>query len=159
MGLKPKFTTKQFDLELQKRREIIEKLIMTNLSVLGVKAVNHARTNRGYRDQTANLVNSTGFVLLKDGQNVYEDFQRTASGPEPTNIDGVSVGRSLANEIASSFNNFKGWALIIVAGMEYAASVEYRYGKNVLAATELLIRQEMPATIQKIKLAASKIKV
>lgn len=176
MGLKPRYKDKDLQEAFLIRKEKLYELIKLNLSVLAVKAVNHARENRGYTDQTGNLVNSTGFILLRDGVNVYEDFRETYNanskknkgkkkkefkvyGPVPIHQNGQAEGKNLANEIASDFANFQGWALIVVAGMEYATTVEYEYGKNVLAATELFIRQEMPKTIEKIKNAAKRIKV
>lgn len=143
--------------KFQQSKAIIDQLILTNLSVLGVKAANHARRSRGYKDRTGNLVNSTGFIILKDGANVFQDFKKTVTGGEPTAIDGMKVGQDLAMEIAADFANFRGWVLIVVAGMHYAANVEYFRGKNVLAATELYIRVEMPKTIAKIEKAFKKI--
>lgn len=46
------------------------------------------------------------------------------------------------------------FALIIIAGMEYASYVEAK-GYNVIMPAELKAKAEMPAVIQKIKLEAS----
>lgn len=159
MGLKPRFTSDQIDAELERRRVKIEQVITRSMNVLGIKAINHARTNRGYRDQTGNLVNSTGFLLLKDGLQISDNFKKTGQGTEISEVDGEQVGRSLALQIASEFSQFKGWVLIVVAGMEYAASVEYLHGKNVLAATELFLRIEMPKTIESIRNSVNRMKV
>ena len=46
------------------------------------------------------------------------------------------------------------FALIIIAGMEYASYVEAK-GYNVIMPAELKAKAEMPAVIQRIKLEAS----
>lgn len=151
MGLKPKFTQKSFTEEALKQQKRIEAAITQMMSVVGVKGVNHARLQGAYTDQTGNLRNSTGYLIVRNGSILKEDFQKTVSGSVPTTVDGVAVGRNLAYEIAADFSNFRGWALIIVAGMSYAASVEYLHGKNVLAETEIYIRELLGSEIIKLK--------
>lgn len=157
MGLKPRHTPKSIDAEMERRLAIIRQYVIQKLSILGVQAANHARTQRGYTDRTGNLVNSTGFIILEDGRNIFEDFQTTFTGGAKTDIngepakDGMQEGRNYLNEIAQQFSNFKGYALIIGAGMEYASTVEHLRGKNVLADTELWLRDEFPKMIAEIK--------
>lgn len=156
MALKPRHTAKTLDAEMERRLAIIRQYVIQKLSILGVQAANHARTQRGYTDQTGNLVNSTGFIILENGKNIFEDFKVTYKGGKTVDIngepakDGLQEGRNYLNEIAAQFSNFRGYALVIGAGMDYASTVEHLRGKNVLAATELWLRDEFPKMMAEI---------
>lgn len=84
------------------------------LLYLGEEFVDKARLSGNYTDRTGNLRASIGYIILKDGSIISKNFQ------------GGDVGRSkgvqVANEVAGKHP--KGFVLIGVAGMEYAAAVE-----------------------------------
>ncbi|GAH74567.1 unnamed protein product, partial [marine sediment metagenome] len=84
------------------------------LAMVGENFVNDARNIKTYKDQTGNLRSSIGYIIARDGNIIQE------------NIEGKAEGRAQAKEIANEVlrENNKGFVLIVVAGMEYAAAVE-----------------------------------
>lgn len=140
MGIKAKFTMSDFRREIEKRMIRIDKAIILNLQVLGEELVNHARTLDTYKDQTGNLRASIGYVLVVNGK-IYTHYF-------PDTKIGAQTGRKLADQLANKA--FKGYALIVVAGMDYAAAVESK-GFDVLASAELLASRELPKLKQKLK--------
>ena len=113
------------------------------LKVLGEELVIYAKNNRNYTDQTGNLTNSIGYVVTYKGRIVVQGGF-TGTGEERS----IQIGVSLANEIASETQN--DFALIIVAGMNYAAYVEAK-GYNVILPAELKAKTDFPAMIQKLR--------
>ena len=59
---------------------------------------------------------------------------------------GIKVGQSVAENIGKET---KGVALVVVAGMNYAAYVEAK-GYNVLASAEHLAERELPRMLEKL---------
>ena len=108
-----------------------------------VAAAIYAKNNRNYIDQTGNLTNSIGYVVTHKGKAVSQGgFSGT--GEEIS----AQIGLSLANEIASETQN--DFAVIIVAGMNYAAYVEAK-GYNVILPAELKARIDFPTMIQRLR--------
>ena len=124
--------------------KVFERVIIREMEILVARLENHAKDNAGYQDQTANLKNSIGGVVLKDGRAVsYSGF----SG------DGGDEGRNYIDSLIGNFGG--GYVVLIVAGMEYASYVENYHNLNVLKKSELLLPMEMNKMFEKIK---SKIK-
>lgn len=132
-GFKANFTAADFRAEIEKRYQIINRGIISALQVLGEELVNHARSVDTYVDQTGNLRASIGYVLVVNGT-IYSHFF-------PDTKLGAQTGRKLADDLAGRAK--KGYALIVVAGMDYAAAVE-SMGYDVLASAELLASKELP---------------
>jgi len=132
-GFRANFTAADFRRELEKRWDQINKAIILNLQVLGEELVNHARSVDTYKDQTGNLRASIGYVLVVHGK-IYSHFF-------PDTKIGAKNGRDLAEQLA--VKAMKGFALIVVAGMDYAAAVESK-GYDVLASAELKASSELP---------------
>ena len=63
--------------------------------------------------------------------------------------EGVRKGKALIEELSKKFAN--GYALVVVAGMNYAEFVEAMENKNVLASAELFARKELPGMMSKLK--------
>ncbi|WP_159467941.1 hypothetical protein [Dyadobacter sp. 3J3] len=133
MGVKSKFTAADFRRELEKRYQRINRAIILQLQALGEELVNHARSLDTYKDQTGNLRASIGYVLIVNGV-VYSHYF-------PDSKLGAATGRQLADELSSRAG--KGYALIVVAGMDYAAAVE-SMGYDVLTSAEMLASSEFP---------------
>ena len=57
--------------------------------------------------------------------------------------------KALIEELSKKFAN--GYALVVVAGMNYAEFVEAMENKNVLASAELFARKELPGMMSKLK--------
>lgn len=121
----------------------IEDAIVYNLSYVGERCVNEARTGYTYTDRTGNLTSSMGYVLVKDGQVIKQSsFEKVKDGD-----DGVKRGPDMAREIAAQTS--KGIALIVVAGMNYARYVADR-GFNVLASAEILAEKLVPQLMRRL---------
>ena len=67
---------------------------------------------------------------------------------------GVKVGKDLAEELARRYSN--DYALVIVAGMNYAEYVEAMDNKDVLASTELWAIDQVPKMLEKLKIQIAK---
>ena len=136
-----KNTVNAFHAEMRKRVDLVSFKV---LSRAGENAVTFARNLDTYKDQTANLRNSIGYVIVHDGKIVSNLF--SGSG------DGAAKGQSYAKKIASEAGglNSKGWILIVVAGMEYAAYVEAK-GYDVLSGAGNMLRSYISETIAQIK--------
>lgn len=87
-----------------------------------------------FNDQTGNLRSSIGYIVVYDGKIVKEDFNH-GGGPI-----GKAEGKQFAEYQAAL--NPKGWALITVAGMEYAAFVEAK-GYDVITGSTLNANSQM----------------
>lgn len=99
------------------------------LCYVGEAAVAEARTNGSYTDRTGNLRSSVGYAVSMDGRVVQAAGFKDGDG---------GAGRAFALRCVREYP--LGAALVVVAGMEYAAYVSAR-GYNVLESAELLARR------------------
>lgn len=133
---------------IQAEIERANMLTIRALSLLGEMCVIEAKDRpqeSSWYDQSGNLRSSIGYVIVRDGKIVaYSEFNQVKQGS-----DGVKEGKELAKELAKKYTS--GYALIVVAGMNYAELVEAMESKNVLASAELFARQEMPKMMAKLK--------
>lgn len=146
MAIKPKFTKddvrKRFDAFLNE----IEIKQIARLQRLGEMCLIEARTNKGYMMQTGALLSSTGYEVFVDGVAIHSQFD-AASGAESNAAEtGIKSGQSIAESIGKGT---KGIALVVVAGMNYAAYVEAK-GYNVLSSAEHLAERELPRMLEKL---------
>jgi hypothetical protein len=146
MAIKPNFTKddvrKRFDAFLNE----IEKKQIARLQRLGEMCLVKARTNKGYMMQTGALLSSTGYEVFVDGVAIHSQFD-AASGAESNAAEtGIKSGQSIAETIGKGT---KGIALVVVAGMNYAAYVEAK-GYNVLSSAEHLAERELPRMLEKL---------
>ena len=146
MAIKPNFTKddvrKRFDAFLNE----IEKKQIARLQRLGEMCLVEARTNKGYMMQTGALLSSTGYEVFVDGVAIHSKFD-AASGAESNAAEtGIKSGQSIAESIGKGT---KGIALVVVAGMNYAAYVEAK-GYNVLSSAEHLAERELPRMFEKL---------
>lgn len=104
---------------LLQMKEGVEARLDMELSQLGEDAVTHAKLNKGYHDQTANLKNSISYALYKDGELVRQEIgnipkpEASAAGQGQVS-ESLAVYASKAGVVAA-----KGYTLIVVAGMNY----------------------------------------
>ena len=89
MALKANFNAIDFERIFKEKQKEVENQIVRVLRYVGDLAVNEAKTNGNYQDQTANLRNSIGFVIAIDGRIVDEDFSLTAKGSKPDMINSI----------------------------------------------------------------------
>ena len=146
MGIKANFTKddvrNRFDAFLNE----IEKKQIARLQRLGEMCLVEARTNKGYMMQTGALLSSTGYEVFVDGVAIHSKFD-AASGAESNAAEtGIKSGQRIAETIGKGT---KGIALVVVAGMNYAAYVEAK-GYNVLSSAEHLAERELPRMLEKL---------
>lgn len=142
MGIKPNFTRADVAKYLEQKRALIEKAIIRNLQYLGEQCVNQARTNGDYTDRTGNLRSSVGYVVVAGGEIVDRNFQKSKGDT------GLSVGSELAERLAQQYES--GYALIVVAGMNYALYLEAKHHRDVLTSAELFAQQKLPLMMAKL---------
>lgn len=120
------------DKKIAKEINRAENEILKKLSFIGENAVNDARANGDYLDHTGNLRSSIGYTILKNGETVrtssFDQVKQEAS-------EAKKESTKLLDELRTRFNT--GFVLIVVAGMDYAVTVEAR-GRNVLSSSKLL---------------------
>ena len=122
MDLVPRFTQNDIRNFIRKRVEVVDKVLLDQLQQVGEQFVADARSTDTYTDRTGNLRSSVGYVIVKDGKPVFGNF-------EGTSTPGVDKARNFAEGIVAEYPN--GYALIVVAGMNYALYVEAK-GFDVL---------------------------
>lgn len=141
----------QADIQAEAKRA--EMLTIRALAYLGEKCVIEARDRspeESWFDQTGNLRSSVGYIIAHNGKIVqYSGFQQVKNGSE-----GSKTGKEFATELVKKYST--GYALIVVAGMNYAEYVEAMDNKVVLASAELFARKELPGMMQKLKTQITK---
>lgn len=98
------------------------------LKVLGERVVKYARQNGNYTDQTANLRNSIGYIIIQSNRVVYDSFvgsttPRNVTRGEPNAERAHQLGLNYAKKVGATLGGYKTY-LVWVAGMEYARYVE-----------------------------------
>lgn len=136
----PRFTKADITKMMDAKRKQIEKAIISRFKFIGEKFISMARTEGNYKDRTGNLRASIGYVILKDGQQLKSSFPGSTK-------DGKRQARKVISESIKDFP--KGFVLIVVAGMEYAAAVESR-GLDVLTASSKVIEVELKKSISEL---------
>ncbi|MBE6244262.1 MAG: hypothetical protein E7108_01905 [Bacteroidales bacterium] len=158
MGIRPEFSDKDLSDMIEKELERVHRLTLRALTYLGEQLLIEARDRPqdiSWIDHTGNLRSSIGYVIVYDGKIIkYGGFtSRGLSGTDGSTKsigkDGKSEGRQLAEELARRYS--KGYALIMVAGMNYASYVEAKENKCVLASSELLAREALPKIMERLK--------
>lgn len=136
MAAKKKIVQNTFEQYLTERLEELKAQYIRGLIAAGIETVNYIR-NRGaaesWMDQTGNLRSSVGFVIVDDGQVIYQSgFETVKEGSE-----GSRIGKEFSSSLAEKVEQFKkGLVLIVVAGMEYASYVEAMENKDVLVSSK-----------------------
>ncbi len=149
-GFKPVHTNAGVHARFVEFAKRIHKAMITVLQYIGEECVRQARENGNYIDHTGNLRNSIGYVLLHDGNIISNNFEERVQSKviDKANGMGVLEGRTLAEKLAKDFT--KGYALIIVAGMNYAYYVE-TLNKDVLDGAERYAMRVVPKMIKSLQ--------
>jgi hypothetical protein len=154
MAVRARFERDDVVQYLKRKLELVEKAIVARLTELGERCVAEARSLNTYRDQSGNLRSSIGYVVVRNGSVVrmsgFEQVQPWAGFEGDVSSQGAEQGRALASSLANSLRYSSGYALIVVAGMSYAAYVEAK-GYDVLDSAEKLAERELPRMLQRIR--------
>ena len=139
--------TSSVDAIMQQVAKEVDRDIVEAISFRAAKVVEYARErapNESWNDNSGNLRSSIGAKVTRNGNTTDTIGFVAINGA----TEGASEGRSLAEELASVYN--EDYALIVGAGMDYAANVEATDGKDVLSSAELQTRAELPKDLAKL---------
>lgn len=103
--------------------------------------------------QTGALLSSTGYTIFVDGVALHSQFDAASGSESNAAQNGIKAGQALAEKVGK---NTKGVALVVVAGMNYAAYVEAK-GYNVLSSAEHLAQRELPRMLEKLVQTINKV--
>ena len=114
--------------------ETLQEQIIIQLQYLGQECVSRIR-GRGqcesWIDRTGNLRSSIGSAVYEDGKKKLSTaFESVFGGQE-----GSEAGKRMIDALAKEYSQT--YAMVVVAGMDYASYVENMNGKDVLASTRL----------------------
>lgn len=146
MGIKANFTKDDVKARFDAFLDEIQRKQIARLQRLGEMCLIEARTNKGYMMQTGALLSSTGYSVFVDGVAVHTQFDAASGAQSEAAAKGVKAGQTIADQIGKET---KGVALVVVAGMNYAAYVEAK-GRNVLTSAEHLAERELPRMLEKL---------
>jgi hypothetical protein len=164
----PKFTKDQLAKMIEgPAKEAIEAAVLSRLQFIGEQFVTLARTTNTYKDRTGNLRNSIGYIILKDGEQLFDNFQKSAriqieissginAGKQKVSsggADGIQRGLEIAKQIAQEHP--RGFVLVGVAGMDYATAVEAN-GYDVLTGSAQIAEQLLREAFAKLQNKISK---
>jgi len=145
-GLTPLFNSRDIERMLDKFKNEAEEKILEILIYAGENGVKEARLSGRYNDITGNLRSSIGYTVLKNGKPVKESFEAAEKGTD--RATGVKEAKRLVKEVAREHS--KGYALILVAGMEYAVYVESIEGKDVLSGAVIGTERFLRDTLKQV---------
>lgn len=141
----------EVDRILYKSFEILKNEITKCLVKLGEECIAKIRDRskeESWIDRTGNLRSSIGYAVYDYGiKQIESAFQIVRNGNE-----GSSEGKKMISQLGSEYSN--AYALVVVAGMNYASYVEALENKDVLASTELWAKSIVDARLKRAKKAA-----
>lgn len=153
MGIKAQFTQEQLKRRFDAFLAMVKKKQIERMQQLGEMCLIEARNNKGYMMQTGALLSSTGYTIFVDGVALHSQFDAASGAESNAAQNGIKAGQALAEKVGK---NTKGIALVVVAGMNYAAYVEAK-GYNVLSSAEHLAQRELPRMLEKLVQTINKV--
>lgn len=131
--------------------KILQKEILRALAYLGEQCIIKVRDRSGedsWFDQTGNLRSSIGYAVYGHGRKVIESAFDIVKDGSQGSVEGKKMIDELASKYAETF------ALVVVAGMDYADMVEAMENKDVLASAELWAKREIQGYVDRAKARA-----
>ena len=114
--------------------ETLQEQIIIQLQYLGQECVSRIRRrgqSESWIDRTGNLRSSIGSAVYENGKKKLSTaFESVFGGHE-----GSESGKRMIDALAKEYSQT--YAMVVVAGMDYASYVENMNGKDVLASTRL----------------------
>ncbi len=149
-GLTPMWSDREverwFDYFVDRAEERIYRLLQR----AGEEFVKIARKKGNYKDRTGNLRSSIGYVIVKDGDILTEDYEQSSEGTDKQN--GIREAKRLVSELVPIYSD--GWVLVGVAAMPYAVYVEAIHNLDVISVatehTEDWIRKQSKVLFDKL---------
>lgn len=137
---------------LKEAETIIHEEILAALTRLGEECVARIRTRSNHEswiDRTGNLRSSIGYAIFDYGQEVISSAFDAVAAPEGDGRSGSARGQEYIRELANRYSDT--YALVVVAGMDYAEYVEAIESKDVLASTEVWAKQKVDSYLEDAK--------
>lgn len=130
-------------------RECTFKAIVDIFSYIGEEAIKLAREDHAnnWIDQTGNLRSSIGYMVTYDGKEVQTSGFYPTTAQKGNGKEGQAEGKRVVEGLKGTHT--EGFALVVVAGMNYAEYVEAN-GRDVLASAELHARKRLPEMMERI---------
>jgi len=150
MGITPRFSAGDINREIESQIQRNEIAIVQLLKYVGESCVKIARQKGNYLDQTGNLRSSIGYVVMSRGSVLFQNFSRAGKPKKSSDLDPVLIAGIYAETLAEIKGTKNDYVLIVVAGMDYASTVESR-GKDVITTAKQYAEQKVPALIAKLK--------
>lgn len=126
---------------------IVKEEMINGLSFLGeqcIKKIRNRSNEESWIDRTGNLRTSIGYGVSDHGRRVVESaFKQVLQGTQ-----GAQEGKALLEELTKQYADT--YALVVVAGMNYAELVEAMESKDVLASTELWAKNKLDDFVKRI---------
>lgn len=139
MGLKLSNTKAFEDYLKQKAEDYFPKYIIDELTKFGNEFIKaRLNTEKTFTNRTTRLRNSIGYVVSRNGKVIHSDFDSYSVSGDAEN-EGRMLGRQYATELAQQT---QGYALICVAGADYAFYVEAK-GYDVITGSVLTLEQNL----------------
>lgn len=126
--------------------EILHNEIMRALQFLCEQCVSRVRDRDeidSWFDHTGNLRSSVGYGIFSYGEELFSSAFETVKGGSA----GSEKGKQWIEELATQYQ--KAYSAVIIAAMNYADYVESLKNKDVLASTELWVRDKVDSYVQK----------
>lgn len=149
-GLKATFTLPKIKTYIKQQKSVYESAVLNTLIYAGEGFVRDARIKTaeegGFKDYTGNLRSSIGYIILQNGKQISDNFEPSSLGSDKET--GLLQGMVFAQEIGLNYP--KGFALICVAGMSYAAHVENVNLHDVITGSSLIMEQKLKTLLSQI---------
>lgn len=134
MGIRMTTSASQLNAFLSQALSIYQEYLLKALAKLGEECTARIRNRsakESWIDHTGNLRSSIGYAVYETGKKFLESmFPQVLNG-----VDGSSKAKTMIADLAKEYS--KVYALVVIAGMEYASNVEDIDGKDVLASTKI----------------------
>jgi len=154
MGIECKTPKGAIDDFLKRAASLIERYMLTALTKLGEECVVRVRNrsaSESWIDHTGNLRSSIGYSVYLYGLKYMESSFGTVLG----GTKGSNEGRRMVNDLAKEYSNV--FALVVVAGMDYADKVEALSSKDVLESTRIWAQSVVDERLNRAKEEAIKV--
>lgn len=119
---------------MRRVQETLQEQVIIQLQYLGQECVSRIRRrgqSESWIDRTGNLRSSIGSAVYENGKKKLSTaFESVFGGQE-----GSEAGKRMIDALAKEYSQT--YAMVVVAGMDYASYVENMNGKDVLASTKL----------------------
>lgn len=147
MALVPKFTKSDIRKAIKQKKIAFQNAVLNRLELIGWTFVRMAREKTrdqgGFGDVTGNLRSSIGFAIVDHGRIKVQNYETVKKGK-----DGKKEAKAFIQTLKDDFD--QGYALIVVAGMGYAAAVESK-GKDVITGSSLEAEKLLKRAIKELQ--------